>query len=123
MFALWFLLTIVNLVSPQVIESATDLPSIYYSEPSRNDNYAPTDFTELSGGSITGGQKILDRNKSPYIVREDLFVERGGELVLEPGVEIRFAPMIGLTVRGIITAKVIITPRLHIPKLLGSPSG
>ncbi|XP_043270872.1 protein bark beetle isoform X2 [Venturia canescens] len=105
MFSLWFLLTIVNLVTAQIIESATDLPSIYYTEPPRNDGYDAKDFTELPGGSITGGQKILDRSKSPYIVREDLFVESGGELVLEPGVEIRFAPMIGLTVRGIITAK------------------
>ena len=63
-------------------------------------------FTELRGGHIVRGQRLLERSKSPYLVREDLFVEREGELVIEPGVEIRFGPMIGITVRGIVTAKV-----------------
>lgn len=49
----------------------------------------------------------LKRSKSPYLLREDLYVERGGELIIESGVEIRFAPMVGITVRGIITAEVI----------------
>lgn len=63
---------------------------------------------ELHGGRIVRGQRLLSRSKSPYLLREDLFIEKDGELVIEPGVEIRFGPMIGITVRGILTAEVII---------------
>lgn len=86
-----------------------DQSSIYYTEPTfvngsnNNVNGGPT---ELPGGHIVRGQRLLERSKSPYLVREDLFVDRECELVIEPGVEIRFGPMIGITVRGIITAKV-----------------
>ncbi|XP_063975505.1 protein bark beetle isoform X2 [Diachasmimorpha longicaudata] len=102
MHSLWFLI-VVTIVRCQD-EVSTDTPSIYYTEP-----LIPTDdakhVTELSGGHIIGGQRILEKSKSPYILREDLYVDREGELVIEPGVEIRFTPMIGITVRGIITAK------------------
>ena len=101
--------------SAQVELNSTELPSIYYTEPSSASPSSVTDniykvFTELPGGQITRGQRLLEKWKSPYVVREDLFVERGGELVIEPGVEIRFAPMIGITVRGILTAKVNTIP-------------
>lgn len=85
--------------------------SIYYTEPTfinASNSNANGGLSELHGGHIVRGQRLLERSKSPYLVREDLFVEREGELVIEPGVEIRFGPMIGITVRGIITAKVIL---------------
>ncbi|XP_054002830.1 protein bark beetle [Hylaeus anthracinus] len=81
-----------------------DQSSIYYTEPTfvnASNNGGPT---ELPGGHILRGQRLLERSKSPYLLREDLFVDRDCELVIEPGVEIRFGPMIGITVRGIITA-------------------
>lgn len=85
---------------------ATDIPSIYYTEPSISLDNDTTNLHEISGGYIIGEQRILEKSRSPYILREDLFVEKDGELIIESGVEIRFAPMIGITVRGIITAQV-----------------
>nr|XP_034174512.1 protein bark beetle [Osmia lignaria] len=85
-----------------------DQSSIYYTEPTfinASNSNANGGLTELHGGQIVRGQRLLERSKSPYLVREDLFVEREGELVIEAGVEIRFGPMIGITVRGIVTAK------------------
>ncbi|XP_076628397.1 C-type lectin domain-containing protein bark beetle [Colletes latitarsis] len=85
-----------------------DQSSIYYTEPTfvnATNGNANGVYTELPGGHIVRGQRLLERSKSPYLLREDLFVDRECELVIEPGVEIRFGPMIGITVRGIVTAK------------------
>ncbi|KAF3420745.1 hypothetical protein E2986_14162 [Frieseomelitta varia] len=88
-------------------EEVYDQSSIYYTEPTFiNVSNSNGGLSELHGGRIVRGQRLLERSKSPYLVREDLFVEREGELVIEPGVEIRFGPMVGITVRGIITAKI-----------------
>ncbi|XP_045494665.1 protein bark beetle isoform X1 [Colias croceus] len=57
-------------------------------------------LTELSGGILTGGRTVWKADGSPYMLRDDLLVEREAELLIEPGVEVRFAPMIGITVRG-----------------------
>lgn len=62
--------------------------------------------TELTNGLITKRQR-LEKSLSPFIVRDDIVIEREGELVIEPGVELRFAPQVGITVRGVLTAKVI----------------
>ncbi|XP_015594324.1 protein bark beetle isoform X2 [Cephus cinctus] len=102
------LLSILTLVKSQSQSDSTDQPTIYYTEPSfvgSSSGNGVQDFTELPGGRITKGQRLLERSRSPYLLREDLFVERAGELVVESGVEIRFAPMIGITIRGVITAK------------------
>ncbi|KAG7306290.1 hypothetical protein JYU34_008890 [Plutella xylostella] len=58
------------------------------------------DLTELPGGVLAGGQSVWREGGSPYLLRDDLVVERSAELVIEPGVEVRFAPMVGITVRG-----------------------
>lgn len=90
-------------------EKGFDQSSIYYTEPTfiNVSNNSNGGLTELHGSHIVRGQRLLERSKSPYLVREDLFVERESELVIEPGVEIRFGPMVGITVRGIIIAKVM----------------
>ncbi|XP_020286537.1 protein bark beetle isoform X2 [Pseudomyrmex gracilis] len=64
-----------------------------------------SDLYELRGGHIVRSQRVLSRSKSPYLLREDLFVAKEGELVIEPGVRIHFGPMVGITVRGVITAE------------------
>lgn len=64
-----------------------------------------SEFTELDGGIIVG-QKILRQTQSPYVLNTDLEVEKGGVLTIEPGVTIEFAPMVGITVRGVINAVV-----------------
>ncbi|XP_066594103.1 protein bark beetle [Prorops nasuta] len=97
-------------VAGQSYDRGGEQTSIYYTEPnfvnnSQNGINGFEGLTEIPGGHILKGQRILERSKSPYLVREDLFVEPDGELIFEPGVEIRFGPMIGITVRGTITAK------------------
>lgn len=62
--------------------------------------------TQLPGGIIKDGQHIITKSKSPYLIREDLIIERDAELVIEPGVEIRFGSMVGITVRGRLNAMV-----------------
>ncbi|XP_043483219.1 protein bark beetle isoform X2 [Leptopilina heterotoma] len=115
MCAIWRILGFLAIVQVELTRgqldlNSTELPTIYYTEPnygssSSDEGNIYKTYTEFPGGQITRGQRILERSKSPYLLREDLYVERGGELVIEPGVEIRFAPMIGITVRGILTAK------------------
>lgn len=63
-------------------------------------------LTELPGGVITGGRTVWKPDSSPYLLRDDLVIERDAELIVEPGVEVRFAPMIGITVRGRLLAVV-----------------
>lgn len=126
MSATWVILGILAVASAQVELNSTEFPSIYYTEPSYGSSSSGADntykvFTELPGGRITRGQRLLERYKSPYVIREDLFVERGGELVIEPGVEIRFAPMIGITVRGILTAKVHMHTFTDLPNFISIP--
>lgn len=62
-------------------------------------------FTELSGGRIVG-EKWLRTIESPYSLHTDLLIERSGRLIIEPGVKVHVAPMVGITVRGILNALV-----------------
>ncbi|XP_059051409.1 protein bark beetle isoform X2 [Achroia grisella] len=63
-----------------------------------------TGWTEQAGGVIAGGRTLWKLDGSPYLLRDDLLVERDAQLVLEAGVEVRFAPMVGITVRGTLVA-------------------
>lgn len=115
MHALCVLLALLALAEGQVdnnnnnSSNATDQVTIHYTEPPVETStlgiHGYPGFKELPGGRIKG-QRILERSRSPFLVREDLYIEKTGELIVEPGVEIHFAPMIGITVRGVITAKV-----------------
>ena len=62
---------------------------------------ADTDF----GDSLISGQKLLTIEHSPYLVKQDVLVKPEGELSIEPGVEIRFMPETGITVRGVLKAQ------------------
>lgn len=79
--------------------------------PSELDPYmlnTSSSLSELSGGILSGGQTVWGVQNSPYLLRDDLLIEREAELKIEPGVEVRFAPMVGITVRGRISAVVSI---------------
>lgn len=67
--------------------------------------HAKNTLTELTGGRIIG-EKWLRQMESPYSLETDLTVERSGKLFIEPGVTIHVAPMVGITVRGVLTALV-----------------
>lgn len=62
--------------------------------------------TQHPGGIIANKVSRLEKHFSPYLIKNDIIVESTGELIIEPGVEVRFAPTIGITVRGVLTAKV-----------------
>lgn len=62
--------------------------------------------SEHPGGTITDDSLVFYKSRSPYVVRNDLIVERNAKVVIEPGVELRFEPQVGITVRGILTAEV-----------------
>lgn len=48
---------------------------------------------------------VLSKEKSPYLFNHDVLVRPEGELIIEPGVELRFAPEVGITVRGVLRAQ------------------
>lgn len=50
------------------------------------------------------GETILRLSESPYTITNDIQIRRGAKLIIEPGVTLQFAPMIGITVRGAIEA-------------------
>lgn len=62
-------------------------------------------ITELQGGIVAERTVRLTKELSPYILRDDLVIDASGELVIDPGVEVRFSPMVGLAVKGIVVAK------------------
>lgn len=62
-------------------------------------------YTEISGDVVLG-EKHLRASDSPYSLRTDLEVERKARLIIEPGVTIYVAPMVGITVRGSLVALV-----------------
>ncbi|EEB20121.1 hypothetical protein Phum_PHUM602810 [Pediculus humanus corporis] len=53
----------------------------------RNDKNTP-----LYGGTIDGPIR-LEKSKSPYVVREDVIIDKNGEMIIEPGVTVKFSPM------------------------------
>lgn len=98
------------------LEPDSDLhhrPHHHLDDDSLNENQLPdedanehtSEFTELDGGIIVG-ERILRQSESPYVLNTDLEIEKGGTLTIEAGVTIEFAPMVGITVRGVISALV-----------------
>lgn len=64
------------------------------------------ELIEHPGGTVKSDLHVIKNVGKPYILRNDLIVESNAEVVIEPGVEIRFEPQIGITVRGIMKAVV-----------------
>ena len=58
------------------------------------------------GGEYNGGETVISREGSPYLVKEDIVVGEGGVLVIEPGVTLRFRPGVGVHVEGVLLAEV-----------------
>lgn len=65
------------------------------------------ELNELTGGEFVG-ERTLGLSQSPYLLTNDWEIELGAKLIIEPGVTIHFAPMVGITVRGSIIAIVSI---------------
>ena len=65
------------------------------------DAFGETEFKETEVLS----SRTLTKEKSPYLFNHDVLVRPEGELIVEPGVELRFAPEAGITVRGVFNAE------------------
>ncbi|KAK5644294.1 hypothetical protein RI129_008139 [Pyrocoelia pectoralis] len=98
---LYLLLFIITSVNLQTLPYYWGPPS---TEGSHDSSFYP-DVIEHQGGIISNDRLVFknDTNK-PYLVGNDILIERDGELVIEAGVKILFEPQIGITVRGILNA-------------------
>ena len=63
--------------------------------------FGETEFKETEVLS----SRTLTKDKSPYLFNHDVLVRPEGELIVEPGVELRFAPEAGITIRGVFNAE------------------
>lgn len=63
-------------------------------------------FTEWSGGVITDHHR-LRADQSPYFILNNVVIEDNGQLIIDPGVTLKFSPKTGITVKGSIIANVI----------------
>lgn len=95
------LCVLITILAIVVVNSQT----VSYNEINSDSEYIENSETELQGGEIIG-ERTLQLSESPYVLKTDLIVENGAKLFIEPGVQIRFAPMIGITVKGELTAVV-----------------
>lgn len=102
----WFMFSLLNFVSFSfilcLVKCENNAGGVYRTS---SDSPQHSSLTEFPGGLITKIQR-LQKSSSPYAVREDIVIDAAGELVVDPGVEIRFSPMVGITVHGVLSAKV-----------------
>lgn len=77
---------------------------------------AQSGFSFELNGTITGNRN-LTKTDSPYTVTSDIVVKNGAILNVEPGVEIRFSPGVGLKVYGTLKAQGTSTGRITFTKL------
>lgn len=64
-------------------------------------------YTEWSGGIVTEYHR-LRADQSPYFILNNVIVEDTGQLIIDPGVTLKFSPKTGITVKGSIVANVTI---------------
>lgn len=63
-------------------------------------------YTEWIGGIVANHHR-LRADESPYFILNNVVVEDTGQLVIDPGVTLKFSPKTGITVKGSIVANVI----------------
>lgn len=63
-------------------------------------------YTEWSGGIVANHHR-LRADESPYFVLNNVVVEDTGQLIIDPGVTLKFSPKTGITVKGSIVANVM----------------
>lgn len=56
-------------------------------------------------GGVIRNRLVYNVSGSPYRITEDIIVQDSGEMVVEPGVEMQFAPGVGIFVYGILKAQ------------------
>lgn len=63
-------------------------------------------YTEWSGGIVTNHHR-LRADQSPYLILNNVIIEDTGQLIIDPGVLLKFSPKTGITVKGSIIANVM----------------
>jgi len=63
-------------------------------------------YTQWEGGIVTNYHR-LRADQSPYFILNNVVVEDTGQLIIDPGVTLKFSPKTGVTVKGSIIANVI----------------
>ncbi|XP_069990075.1 protein bark beetle isoform X2 [Penaeus vannamei] len=65
-------------------------------------------------GGIIADNVVYDVSGSPYMITQDITIEKGGVLTIEPGVTVTFDPGVGVTVKGILRAEGTPTNRIKL---------
>ncbi len=73
---------------------------LLFSWPLTSTGFGETPFKDLEILST----KRLTLDDSPYLIEDDVLIRPEGELIIDPGVEVRFAAEAGITVRGVLKA-------------------
>lgn len=60
----------------------------------------------LFTGGLINSYTRLSISNSPFYIKDDIFIEKNGELRIDSGVILYFAPRKGITVKGKLTARV-----------------
>lgn len=63
-------------------------------------------YTEWSGGIVANHHR-LRADQSPYFILNNVIIEDTGQLLIDPGVILKFSPKTGITVKGSIIANVM----------------
>ncbi|KAK7591213.1 hypothetical protein V9T40_002826 [Parthenolecanium corni] len=96
----WLAIMVTMPLVPGAVEVQTLSSALKYTASSVGEK------TVFNQGLITGEKVTLEKQQSPYLVRKDIIIGEDGELRIEPGVTVFFAPTVGITVYGVLTAKV-----------------
>ena len=69
----------------------------------------------LDFGGYISERTVLNSTDSMYEVRKDIIIEKDASLIIKPGVELRFAPGVGIYVHrdGVLEAKVSFTELMY----------
>jgi hypothetical protein len=65
----------------------------------QTDGDSQPQFSEITERQISG-EKTLRLSESPFLLRQDLEVLQNARLMIEAGVTVQFAPLVGITVFG-----------------------
>ncbi|XP_042893640.1 protein bark beetle-like [Penaeus japonicus] len=65
-------------------------------------------------GGVIASNVVYDVSGSPYVITQDITIEDGGVLTIEPGVTVQFDPGVGMTVKGVLRAEGTPTNRIKL---------
>lgn len=76
----------------------------------------------VSSSHVIETSHVFNQKQSPYHIQESIEVIRNGQLRIEPGVELRFAPGTGITVRSGGSLIAVVSKLLTLSHLLSHQS-